>query len=55
MLVGVTKSLDLFVETSILDRGDLEDGRTTLPILSGGFDQKRVLFGFNRRFGVRRR
>ena len=55
MLLGVSKSLDLFLEYSILDRGDLEDPRTTLPILSGGFDQKRILFGFNRRFGDRRR
>ena len=54
-LVGVTKALDLFVEISMLDRGDLEDPSTTLPILSGGFDQQRLLFGFNRRFGTRRR
>lgn len=55
MLLGVTKALDFFFEVSILDRGDLEDPQTTLPILSGGFDQQRVLFGFNRRFGTRRR
>lgn len=55
MLLGVTKSLDLFFELSILDRGDLEDPQTTLPILAGGFDQNRVLFGFNKRFGTRRR
>ncbi|HVK88802.1 MAG TPA: hypothetical protein VM513_32000 [Kofleriaceae bacterium] len=54
-LVGVTKSLDFFLETSILDRGDLQDPTTTLPILSGGFDQTRFLFGFNKRFGARRR
>lgn len=55
MLVGVTKALDLFVEWSTLDRGELEEPNTTLPILSGGFDQQRLLFGFNRRFGTRRR
>lgn len=55
MLAGVTRALDFFVELSILDRGDLEDPRTTLPILAGGFDQNRILFGFNRRFGTRRR
>jgi hypothetical protein len=27
---------------------------TTLPILSGGFDQKQLLFGFMRRFGHKR-
>jgi len=55
MLAGVTKALDFFIEVSTHDRGDLEDPRTTLPILSGGFDQGRILFGFNRRFGTRRR
>jgi hypothetical protein len=55
MLLGVTKKLDLFIETAIFDRGDLQDARTTLPILSGGFDQRRILFGFNRRFGGRQR
>jgi hypothetical protein len=55
VLAGVTKSLDFFVEASTHDRGDLEDPRTTLPILSGGFDQGRILFGFNKRFGTRRR
>lgn len=55
MLAGVTKSLDFFVEVSTRDRGDLEDPTTTLPILSGGFDQGRILFGFNKRFGTRRR
>lgn len=55
MLAGVTKALDFFLEISILDRGDLEDPQTTLPILSGGFDQTRIVFGFNRRFGTRRR
>jgi hypothetical protein len=55
MLVGVNRALDLFVEASIYDRGDFADPATTLPVLSGGFDQQRVLFGFNRRFGKRRR
>ncbi len=54
MLGGITRTLDLFTEVSILDRGDLGDPSTTLPILAGGFDQKRILFGFNRRFGGRK-
>ena len=53
-LVGVTRGLDFFLEFSILDRGDLANPATTLPILEGGFDQKRIVFGFNRRFGSRR-
>jgi hypothetical protein len=55
MVLGVSRSLDLFLELSILDRGDLDDATTTLPILGGGFDQNRIVFGFNRRFGARRR
>lgn len=54
-LIGVTRGLDLFLELSILDRGDLASPATTLPILEGGFDQRRIVFGFNRRFGSRRR
>jgi hypothetical protein len=53
-LIGVTRGLDLFLELSILDRGDLSNPTTTLPILEGGFDQRRIVFGFNRRFGSRR-
>lgn len=55
MLVGVNRGLDLFLEASILDRGDFQDAATTLPILAGGFDQRRIVFGFNRRFGTRKR
>lgn len=49
-LIGLSQSVDLFVEYSILDRGDLENGMTTLPILNTGFDQRQILFGFMRRF-----
>jgi len=55
MVLGVSKSLDLFAEFQILDRGDREAPATTLPILGGGFDQNRIVFGFNRRFGARHR
>jgi hypothetical protein len=41
---------DLFTEFAILDRGDVEDPATTLPILEGGFDQQHVVFGLMRRF-----
>lgn len=54
VVLAVSKTLDLFMEVSILDRGDFENPATTLPILSGGFDQHRLVFGFNRRFGDRR-
>jgi hypothetical protein len=55
MLVGVPKGPDLFIELSVLDRGDPSNPQTTLPILNGGFDQKQIIFGFNRRFGERAR
>ena len=55
MVLGVSKSVDLFAEVSVLDRGDLDAPATTLPILGGGFDQNRFVFGFNRRFGDRGR
>ncbi|MBT8493446.1 MAG: hypothetical protein KJO07_10350 [Deltaproteobacteria bacterium] len=54
-LIGLSETVDLFIEWSILDRGDLEDAQTLLPILNGGFDQKQILFGFMRRFGARER
>lgn len=52
-LGAVTKTVSLFIEYSILDRGDLENGFTTLPILHAGFDQKQIIFGFMRHFGDR--
>ena len=50
-LIGIARSVDLFLEWSILDRGDLEVPATTLPIVNGGFDQQQLIFGFMRRFG----
>lgn len=50
-LGAITDNVDLFVDFSILDRGDLEDGPTTLPILNGGFDQQQIVMGFMRHFG----
>jgi hypothetical protein len=54
-LLGVSRSVDLFLELSVLDRGDRGAPATTLPILGGGFDQNRIVFGFNRRMGDRLR
>jgi hypothetical protein len=44
---------DLFTEFAILDRGDVEDPATTLPILEGGFDQQHFVVGLMRRFQTR--
>lgn len=41
---------DLFAELAIVDRGDVADPATTLPILEGGFDQRHFVFGLMRRF-----
>ncbi len=41
---------NLYAEYSIIDRGDLADPTTTLPIIDGGFDQSQIVFGVSRRF-----
>ncbi len=50
-LGAITDNVSLFVDLSILDRGDLETGNTTLPIINTGFDQQQITFGFMRHFG----
>ncbi len=42
---------DLWLSYTILDRGDASAPETTLPILSGGFDQTQTTIGITRRFG----
>jgi hypothetical protein len=49
-VVAVTKQWDLVAELAVVDRGDLSDARTRLPILNGGFDQIQVIFGVTRHF-----
>jgi hypothetical protein len=49
-LIGISRTVDLFMEWDILDRGDGIAPETTLPVLNGGFDQKQLIFGFMRRF-----
>jgi len=51
-VVSIARRWDIFLEGSVIDRGDLFDPRTTLPVLSGGFDQRVLTFGLTRRFGV---
>jgi hypothetical protein len=38
----------LFVDFAVIDRGELSDPSTRLPILDGGFDQRQVIFGVTR-------
>lgn len=51
-LIGYVDKWDLYVAASAVDRGDLEDPTTTLPILDGGFDQTQIVFGGARRFDL---
>jgi hypothetical protein len=53
MVYALIDNWDLYLEIAVIDRGDLIDVRTTLPILDGGFDQQQVIFGVVRRFGVK--
>jgi hypothetical protein len=41
---------DCSIELSILDRGELADPATRLPVLDGGFDQIQLVVGVSRRF-----
>lgn len=47
-VVSIEHRWDLFVDFAVIDRGDLRDASTRLPILDGGFDQKQVVFGVTR-------
>ena len=51
-LIGYVDKWDLYVAASAVNRGDIEDPRTTLPILDGGFDQTQIMFGGARRFDI---
>nr|HEX4313955.1 hypothetical protein [Kofleriaceae bacterium] len=46
---------DIYIEAAIVDRGDLSNPATRLPILDGGFDQKQVTLGVVRHFEPKHR
>ncbi len=50
-LGAITDTVSLFIDFAILDRGDLEAPRTTMPFLNTGFDQRQIVIGFMRHFG----
>jgi hypothetical protein len=52
VLLGYVGSWDLYSAVTWVDRGDVEDPSSTLPILDGGFDQVHLLFGANRRWDL---
>jgi hypothetical protein len=47
-VVAIEKTWDLFADFAVIDRGDLANAATRLPILDGGFDQKQIIFGVTR-------
>lgn len=47
-VLSISKEWDLFAELAIIDRGDLANPATRLPILDGGFDQQQVVLGVTR-------
>jgi len=49
-VLAVVDSWDLYTDYSIIDRGDVSDPATRLPILDGGFDQHQIVFGVTRHF-----
>ncbi len=49
------KNWDLFTEIAIVDRGDLSNPATRLPVLDGGFDQRQIVFGGTRHLEGKRR
>jgi hypothetical protein len=47
-VLALVPTWDLFVDFAVIDRGELSDPSTRLPILDGGFDQRQVIFGVTR-------
>lgn len=49
-VLAYIENWDIFGRFVVVDRGDLVDPATTLPILASGFDQNHIVFGLARRF-----
>jgi hypothetical protein len=52
-VLSLVPKWDLFVDLGVIDRGDLADSTTRLPILDGGFDQTQIIFGITRHIEVK--
>jgi hypothetical protein len=52
-VLALVQEWDLFVDYAVIDRGDLSNPATRLPILDGGFDQRQIVFGVTRHVGGR--
>lgn len=51
-MLGYVNKWDLYLVYAVVDRGDVEDPATTLPMLDGGFDQSQIILGAARRFDL---
>jgi hypothetical protein len=49
---GRNTAWNVFAYVAVIDRGELSDPATTLPILDGGFDQQQWVIGVQHRFGA---
>jgi hypothetical protein len=47
-VLSVNRQWDLYAELAVIDRGDLSNPATRLPILDGGFDQRQIVMGVTR-------
>lgn len=52
MMLGYIDNWDLFTAFTFVDRGDIQDPATTLPMIDGGFDQAQIVFGAARHFDM---
>ncbi len=50
VVLSYIRDWDIYAKLAVVDRGDLVNPATTLPILEGGFDQKYLIVGLTRRF-----
>jgi hypothetical protein len=55
IVYAVAPSWDLYLQFDVVDRGDLKNPQTTLPILDGGFDQRQFVVGLTKHWPARRR
>jgi hypothetical protein len=49
-VLAIVPEWDLFITAAIINRGDLANRATMLPILDGGFDQRQLVLGVTRHF-----
>lgn len=47
-VLSLVKNWDVFAEYRVIDRGELGNAATRLPILDGGFDQRQLILGVTR-------